>query len=143
DFFTAIAPELATHIVPLLLAALHSPNVDRRRVVDGLGYAPTSAALSALIGLLGDPEEPVRNAARWALQRSSRRPEAARLIIAALGAPEPLVCAGALGALAWFAGYAHRHSITFPVLFESAFAAIIPLVFDSDSTVQKLAAERI
>jgi HEAT repeat protein len=143
DFFTATAPELAAHVAPLLLAALHSPGVDRRRVVDGLSYLPAPAALTTLIDLLGDPEEQVRSAARWALQRSANHPETAKPIIEALAAPEPLVRAGALAALSWFGGYAHRHSIKFPVLFERALAAIVPLLADPDQAVQKLAAERI
>jgi HEAT repeat protein len=143
DFFIATAPELAEHVLPLLWAVLHRPGVDRRRVADGLGYVATPAALAALVELLGDPDEPVRNAARWALKRSAGRPEIARLIVDALGAPAPLVRAGALEALVWFAGHAHRHSIELPVLFERALAAIVPLLADSNPTIQKLAAERI
>jgi HEAT repeat protein len=143
NFFTALAPELAAHVAPLLLAALHSPGVDRRRVVDGLSYLPTPAVLARLIELLGDPDEPIRSAARWALQRSAGRPEAAKPIVEALAMPDPLVRRGALAALSWFGGYAHRHSIKLPVLFESALAAIVPLLVDPDPAIQKLAAERI
>jgi HEAT repeat protein len=142
-FFTATAPELATYVVPLLLAALQGADVDRRRVVDGLGYVPTPTVVAALIALLGDPDEPVRSAARWALNRSAGRREVAEQIVDALGAPMPLVRAGALQALAWFPGLAHRHSIKLPVLFERALAAIVPLLADPDPAVQKLAAERI
>jgi HEAT repeat protein len=131
EFFTATASQLAAHVVPLLLAALHSPGVDRRRVVDGLGYIPTPATSAALIELLGDPEEPVRNAARWALRRSAAQPETAKLIVEALGRPEPLVREGALGALAWSPGS------------EAALAAIVPLLNDANAAIRQLAAKRI
>ncbi len=143
DFFIATAPELAAHMLPLLLVALHGPGIDRRRVVDGLGHVASPTALAALIELLGDADEPVRNAARWGLKCSAGRPEIANLIVEALGAPAPLVRAGALEALAWFSGHAHRHSIELPVLFERALAAIVPLLADPDSSIQKLAADRI
>lgn len=144
DFFTQIAPTLAAYIAPLLLAQLDAADPARRkRAVDGLGYAPTQSAVAALIALLGDADEPVPKAARWALQRLAARPEVAGPIIDALGSPEPLVRAGALQSLAWFSGYQHRNSIRFPVLFERAFAAIAPLLADADVAVQRVAAERI
>jgi hypothetical protein len=77
------------------------------------------------------------------LKRSAGRPEVATLIVEALGAPAHQMRAGALEALMWFPGLAHRNSINFPVLFERALAAIAPLLGDPDPTVQKLAAERI
>jgi hypothetical protein len=143
-FFTEAAPLLAAQVAPLLRAALDGADTERRRrVVDGLGYTPSHEATATLIALLGVPDEPVRRAARWALKRSADHRETAGQIISALGSPMPVVRAEALQALAWFAGHAHRNSISFPVLFEQAFAAIVALLADSDPTVQQLAAVRV
>jgi hypothetical protein len=69
-FFLGAAPELAARIAPRLLATLPDTSVERRRrAVDGLGYVPTAAAVSALIARLDDPAKPVRSAVSAALQR--------------------------------------------------------------------------
>jgi HEAT repeat protein len=144
QFFIHTAPELAEIVAPQLSAALRDGDLERcRRAVDGLGYLPSAAALDTLIASLGHTHEPIRNAARWALGRAARRPETAERLIAALGAESPLVRAGALRALAWFAGHAHRNSIVLPMLFAHSFPIIARLLLDPDPAVQQFAAERI
>lgn len=144
QFFINTAPELAGYVAPPLLAALRDADPERRRrAIDGLGYVPTAEALDALIACLADPDEQTRNAVRWALSRSARRPEVAERLLVALDAASPLVRAGALRALAWPGGYSHRSNIVLPVLFERAFPAIARLLVDPEPAVRQLAAERI
>ncbi|HEU5097691.1 MAG TPA: HEAT repeat domain-containing protein [Roseiflexaceae bacterium] len=144
EFFTHTAPELAAYVAPPLIAALRDGDLERRRrAIDGLGHLPVAGALDALIASLDDREESIRNAARWALGRSARRPETAERLVAELAAASPLVRAGALQALAWFAGLAHRNSVVLPPLFEHAFPAIAQLLFDDAPAIRQLAAERI
>jgi HEAT repeat protein len=144
EFFINTAPELAAHVAPPLIAALHDADLEKRcRVIDGLGYVPTAGALDVLIASLADPEEQIRNAVRWAVTRASRRAQTAERLMAALDADSPLVREGALRSLAWPGGYSHRSNIVMPPLFERAFPAIARRLLDPEPAVRQLAAERI